>query len=72
MPVSIPLEQMSTEEKIQAMESLWDALRTHAPDMVSPDWHGEILAKRQAAAELGEERFENWETAKKNIKSRTL
>ncbi|MGH8427482.1 MAG: addiction module protein [Gammaproteobacteria bacterium] len=70
MTASLSLEGMSIEEKIQAMESLWDDLRTRAPDMASPDWHGEILAGRQAAIERGEEQFEDWETAKKNIKNR--
>ena len=70
MPVSIPLDKMSIEEKIQAMESLWEDLCARAPDMTSPDWHGEILAGREAAVERGEERFEDWETAKKDIKSR--
>lgn len=52
------------------MESLWDDLRDRAPDMASPDWHGEILAGRQGAVERGEEQFEEWETARKNIKNR--
>ena len=70
MTTSLLLDEMSIEEKIQAMESLWEDLRAHAPDMASPDWHGEILAGRQAAIERGEEQFEDWETAKKKIKNR--
>jgi hypothetical protein len=71
MPISIPLDQMSVEEKLQAMESLWDDLRARAPDIASPDWHGEILGEREKAIERGDEQFEDWVTAKKNIKSRT-
>lgn len=70
MTATLSLDEMSIEEKIQAMESLWDDLRTRAPDMASPDWHGEILAGRQAAMERGEEHFEDWETAKRDIKNR--
>ena len=31
---------------------------------VSPDWHGDILAEREAATERGEERFEDWDLVK--------
>ena len=51
------IEQMSLEERLQAMELLWASL-TRAPDAVpSPDWHGEVLAERVAKIGRGEGEF---------------
>ncbi len=70
MSITLPLEKMSVEEKIQAMESIWDDLCGRANSLVSPSWHGEILAEREAAIERGEDKFTDWETAKKNIEKK--
>lgn len=51
------IAQMSLEERLQAMELLWDSLSL-TPDVVpSPAWHGEILASRLAKIERGEGEF---------------
>ena len=68
MAISIPLEKMSVEEKIQAMESLWDDLRNRAGDALSPAWHGDELARRGAAVVSGKETFEFWDSAKESIR----
>ncbi len=63
----LPLDEMSVEEKLQAMESLWDDLCSRADSMPSAPWHGEVLAEREAAQERGEDAFEDWDTAKRKI-----
>lgn len=68
MNISIPLEEMSVEEKIQMMESLWDDLRRRAGDALSPQWHADELARREAALARGEESSESWGVAKENIR----
>lgn len=65
-----PLEKMSVEEKLQAMESLWDELCSNAETMSSPAWHEGILADRQAMLERGEDQFEDWNTAKREIRNK--
>ena len=51
------IEQMSLEERLQALELLWASL-ARTPDAVpSPDWHGEVLATRLAKVEHGEGKF---------------
>jgi len=51
------IEQMSLEERLEAMELLWASL-ARTPDAVpSPDWHGEVLAARLAKVERGEGEF---------------
>ncbi|MEK7793329.1 MAG: addiction module protein [Candidatus Hydrogenedentota bacterium] len=61
---NLPLDTMSVEEKLQAMETLWDDLCRHDANVPSPAWHGEVLAERDAALARGEETPVDWEVAK--------
>ena len=70
MASTLPLENMSVEEKLQAMESLWDDLCGKAGDITSPAWHEDVLADRQAMRERGEDQFEDWDTAKRKIQTK--
>ncbi|MGF1615550.1 MAG: addiction module protein [Gammaproteobacteria bacterium] len=67
MSITLPLKDMTIEEKLEVMEAIWDDLSRHADDMPPPAWHGEALAEREAAIARGEETFEDWETAKRRI-----
>ena len=67
MASTLPLEKMTVEEKLQAMESLWDDLCNRAGVITSPAWHGDVLAEREAMLGRGEHQFEDWEEAKRNI-----
>jgi hypothetical protein len=69
MASTLPLEKMSIEEKLRAMESLWDDLCSRAGVITSPTWHGDILAEREAMHEQGNDQFEDWEQAKRTIKN---
>ena len=71
MAITLPLEQMSIEDKIQAMESLWDSLCAEAEGLQSPAWHGEVLAQRAQAAQHGEDGFEYWEQVKRDLRQHT-
>ncbi len=67
MPITLPLQTMSIEEKIDIMESLWDDLCDTAGSTLSPNWHGNILAARRAALLAGNDEIIDWETAKRKI-----
>jgi Putative addiction module component len=67
MASTLPLGKMTVEEKLQAMESLWDDLCKRAGVITSPAWHGDVLAEREAMHERGEDPFEDWEEAKRSI-----
>lgn len=69
MSSRLPLEKMSVEEKIQAMESIWDDLCGRADSLASPAWHGEVLTDREAALQGGDDEVIDWEAAKQNIKN---
>ena len=67
--ITLPLNEMSVEEKLQAMEILWEDLSRRAEDVPSPDWHDTVLREREAALERGEEEVEDWESAKRRIRT---
>ena len=68
-PRSLPLSEMTIEEKLQAMEALWEDL-SRTPDLLeSPAWHQDVLRERELAA--GEASFMDWGQAKVYIRSRT-
>ena len=70
MASPFPIEEMSAEEKLRAMELLWDDLCSKAGSVTSPGWHEDVLAQRQAAVDRGEDRFEDWDTAKRDIRNK--
>jgi len=65
MKHSLPLKNMTIEEKISIMESLWDDLCKN--QIPSPDWHESILEQREKQINAGEDSFTDWQEAKKNI-----
>jgi len=64
MQISLPLDEMTTQEKISTMETLWWDLSQDAASYDSPLWHKEVLECREA--EGGE--FVDWNDAKKDIR----
>lgn len=68
MTISLPLDQMSVEEKLRLMETIWDDLSQHEQEIPPPEWHGKILRSIEIAVERGEEVFDDWEIAKKRIR----
>jgi len=51
------IKSMSTIERIQTMELLWDALSHEENAIKSPSWHEDILRKRKERIESGETKF---------------
>ena len=70
MASTLPLEKMSAEEKLQAMESLCDDLCSKAGAVSSPAWHEDVLAERDVMQKRGDDRFEDWEAAKRTIRTK--
>ena len=70
MPITLPLDEMTVEEKLQAMEAIWASLAKNPDDVPSPAWHGEVLRERLRQVEAGEAHFIPWEEAKKNLRRR--
>ena len=68
MSATIDLQEMTTADKLRLMEELWQDLSASASEVLSPEWHGEVLAERERLIESGEETFIDWETAKKQLR----
>ena len=67
MSKSITIEKLSTAEKMDLMERLWEDLSS-SPDYSPPDWHGEELARRKKAVEEGKISYTEWDKAKEEIR----
>ena len=65
--MSIDIQEMTAVEKLQTMELLWDDICHNTTNIVSPDWHGNILKNREDQLQQGHEKFQDWTQAKKEI-----
>lgn len=71
MEITLPLEKMSIDEKIQAMETIWDDLCQKAGSLSSPDWHRQILQERETGIKEEREEFISLEKAKELVHKST-
>ena len=69
MALTLPLDKMSMEEKIQTMESIWEDLCKSADSLSSPSWHEKVLKEREESIKREEDEFIDWRKAKQNIKN---
>ena len=51
------VSQLSKAEQLETMELLWASLSNEQQDMESPEWHGKVLAARQAKVDSGKGEF---------------
>lgn len=71
MKLVLPLDKMTTADKLSAMEQLWDDLCRSPQGVPSPAWHGEILSDREKRVRKGRARFSDLADAKNNIRKAT-
>lgn len=62
---SLEITHMSVAEKLQTLEALWEALDDE--DIVSPDWHHEVLKEREGLLDRGEATFVSLDELKKRL-----
>jgi putative addiction module component len=67
MATPLPIDKMTIEEKLQAMEALWNDLCQHEAALPVHQWQKEILDERERLVERGEAQFSDWEEAKKAL-----
>jgi hypothetical protein len=70
MAVNLPLNEMSVEEKLQAMQAMWVDLSREPDRIESPAWHKVALEETGRRVESGEATFSDWEKAKLSIRDR--
>ena len=71
MNAVLALDQMTIEEKLKAVEMLWDDLCRNDKQIPIADWQKELLNERQRQIDTGEAKFSDWESAKERIRKRT-
>ncbi len=69
MDAALPLDKMSVEEKLRALERLWEDLVRTPAAVPSPAWHRDVLEAREKRLSVGRERSIPWEKAKEDIRS---
>lgn len=70
MSAVLNVAEMTLEEKLRAMEILWEDLSRREQDVPVPQWHKDLLDERERLVETGEAKFLDWEAAKARIASR--
>lgn len=70
MIATLPLKKMSIQDKISAMESIWEDLCQNAGDIASPEWHKDVLKEREKNLKSGADSFLDWEDAKTQIREK--
>lgn len=67
MSATLQIDQMTLEEKLRALEALWDDLCQREEVVPVHQWQEDILDERERLVEQGKAQFVDWETAKKRI-----
>lgn len=71
MDISLPLDKMTSLDKIAVMEKLWDDLCRVPKGIPSPKWHEEVLVARQKGVKEGKAKFIPFDQAKERIRDQT-
>lgn len=71
MDAVLPLDKMSVEEKLRALEQIWQALSKDESQLPVPDWHKKVLDERQRQIESGEAKFIPLEEFKDRVQKKT-
>ncbi|HBM16791.1 MAG TPA: hypothetical protein DD381_10675 [Lentisphaeria bacterium] len=67
MSITLQIDKMSTTDRLQAMEELWDALCHEKHELESPSWHEEILNARKQRIKTGKAKFITLDELKKQF-----
>ena len=68
MKTVLQLDALTRQEKLRAMEELWEDLTRADEQYESPDWHGDVLRAREEALKAGKDEFVPWDEAKRVLR----
>lgn len=63
-------QDMTLEEKLQAMEELWESLSSNEALVEVPDWHLDALRVTEADVQAGHDQLLEWDAAKADLRKR--
>lgn len=65
------IKQLSTAEKLQVMETLWQELTAEGADhLASPAWHQQALQQTENSVREGDVVTHDWELAKQSLRNK--
>ena len=75
MPKPVPLpppgfDELSVDEKIDYLQSLWDRIAATPQTIPVPDWHREILDERLKDLEADPDAGDSWEVVQERLRKK--
>ena len=75
MPKPVPLpppgfDELSVDEKIDYLQSLWDRIAATPETIPVPDWHREILDERLKDLEADPDAGDSWEVVQERLRKK--
>jgi hypothetical protein len=67
---TLAIKQMSWNEKLRAMEELWESISREESRLDSPPWHEAALEEAAARYDAGKEQPLDWAAAKRELRKR--
>lgn len=67
MDYTLPLDQMTTEEKMRVLQDIWQDLSKNAESFVAPSWHEDVLREREELVRQGKMEFHDFEDVKAEL-----
>ena len=71
MKALLPLDEMTTAEKLSAMESLWEDLCRSPENVPSQPWHEDTLVERERRVREGGAGFSDLREVKDRVRKTT-
>lgn len=68
MDISLPLDKMTSLDKIAVMERLWEDLCRDPESFTSPAWHEDVLIAREERVKESKEEFRSLDQTKERIR----
>jgi putative addiction module component (TIGR02574 family) len=75
MPKPVPLpppgfDEMSVDEKIDYLQSLWDRIAASPETIPVPEWHRAILDQRLNDLEANPDAGDNWDVVRERLRGK--
>jgi putative addiction module component (TIGR02574 family) len=65
--MNIPIDQMTVNEKLEAISLIWDSLGDTPDQIPVPDWQRSELERRSNRLDSGESTVSDWDDAEKRF-----
>lgn len=68
LPIPPPgFDDLSIDEQIEYVQSLWDRIAASPAQVPVPEWHHEVLAERLKEYEANPDAGESWDVVKERL-----